>query len=174
MKIVFIGYRAAGKSTLGQLVAHHLGWPYQDIDRGIEIRCKKPLAEFFKEDQEHFRAVETEVVLEMCRRDQTAISFGAGSLIAKRNQEAACRDSLVVYLKVPVEELWRRIDTDPDSAINRPNHLGGGIEEVAEMLARREPVYLKCADLILDATRSPEHLAEEVIAAYRARTTQPA
>ena len=171
MKIVFIGYRASGKSTVGQLVAQRLDWPYLDIDRGIEARCKMTLAQFYKKVGEtRFRAVETEVVVEMCREDQTAISFGAGTLMKERNQEAACRDSLVVYLQASVEELWRRIEADPASAANRPNLSRGGIEEVAEMLELREPVYLKCADLTLDATLPPERLADAVIAAYRSKS----
>jgi shikimate kinase len=165
MNIVIIGYRAAGKSTVGQRVAQRLGWPYLDIDRGIEARCQTTLAEFFARDPEQFRAVETEVAIEMCSQDQRVISFGAGSLIKQPNQEAACRNSLVVYLKASVQELWRRIQADPGSAANRPKLSRGGIEEVAEMLAAREPVYLQCADLILDATLPPDQLATAIIAA---------
>ena len=56
------------------------------------------------------------------------------------------------------------------SAATRPPLAGGGIEEVREMLAQREPVYLECAELVLDATRPPEQLAGAVIAALRERS----
>ena len=107
----------------------------------------------------------------MCRQDQCVIAFGAGSLMKPQNQAAACRDSLVVYLEASVEELWHRIQADPKSEATRPNLSRGGREEVAEMLARREPVYRKCADLILDATQPPKQLAGDVIATFAARTT---
>ncbi len=165
MNIVIIGYRAAGKSTVGNLLSQRLGWPCLDIDRGIEKRCQTTLAEFWQRDPEYFRTVETEVVIEMCSQDQKIISFGAGSLMKRANQEAACHNSLVVYLQTSVEELWRRIQADPGSAANRPNLSRGGIEEVAEMLAVREPVYLRCADLILDATLPPEQLATAITSA---------
>ena len=170
MKIVLCGYRASGKSTLGAFVADRLGWPCLDIDRGIETRCGTTLTDFYRIDPIAFRDMETEVVLEMCRYDETVISFGAGSLMKEENQRAACRDALVVYLQASVEELWRRIDSDPKSATTRPPLAGGGIAEVREFLALREPVYLECAELVLDATRPPEQLAGEVIAALRERS----
>ena len=168
MKIVLVGYRAAGKSTLGLLLAQRLGWPYMDIDRGIETRIDKTLSEFYEEvGEESFRRLETEVVEEMCREDECVISFGAGSIIKERNQAAARRDALVVFLEVPVRELWRRIESDPQSSDTRPKLSRGGIEEVEEMLARREPVYRKCADVVLDGMRGPEELVEEVMEALR-------
>lgn len=170
MKIVLCGYRASGKSTLGTFVADRLGWPCLDIDRGIEARCGMTLTDFYRIDPVAFRDMETEVVLEICRRDDTVISFGAGSLMKAENRRVACRDALVVYLQASVEELWRRIDSDPKSAATRPPLAGGGIAEVREMLAQREPVYLECAELVLDATRPPEQLAGEVIAALRERS----
>ena len=170
MKIVLIGYRAAGKSTLGRLISQRLDWPLLDIDRGIEVRSGKTLKQLYEgAGDDHFRTVESEVVTEMCDQDRCVIAFGAGSLIRKQNRIAACTHSLVVYLEAPVEALWHRIQTDPHSLHTRPNLSRGGIEEVVEMLALREPVYRECADLTLDATLPPEHLAEKVIVAYNDR-----
>ena len=168
MKIVLVGYRASGKSTLGQLLAQRLEWPYKDIDRGIEARTNKTLTELYEElGEEPFRRIETEVVEEMCQEDQCVISFGAGSVIKERNQIVAQRDALVVFLDVPVQELGRRIENDPRSGDTRPPLSRGGIEEVEEMLAKREPIYRKCADVVLDGTRAVEELVEEVVAVLR-------
>ena len=48
MKIVLVGYRAVGKSTLGKQVARRLGWPYRDIDRGIEAAVGQSISEFYQ------------------------------------------------------------------------------------------------------------------------------
>jgi shikimate kinase len=168
MKIVLTGYRAAGKSTVGGLVAQQLGWPYMDVDRGIEERIGTSISDYYAEfGEQGYRPVETAVVVEMCEQDRCVLAFGAGSLMREPNRKAAQRDALVVYLKATVEELWRRIQGDPQSAATRPNLSGGGREEVAEMLAQREPVYEACADLILDAALPPERIADEIVAAYR-------
>ena len=108
MKIVLVGYRAAGKSTLGLLLAQRLGWPYMDIDRGIETRIDKTLSEFYEEvGEESFRRLETEVVEEMCREDECVISFGAGSIIKERNQAAARRPAARDAAGQPARQLPR-------------------------------------------------------------------
>ena len=171
MKIVLIGYRACGKSTLGRMLAEHLGWPLLDIDRGIEE--KRPgwtLTDLWLSiGEESFRDIEGQVMREMCSRDECVISCGAGSLGRPENRVLACRDALVVYLEMAAEALWERIQSDPRSVTTRPNLAGGGFEEVAEMLGRRDPVYRECADLRVDATLAPEQMADIVIAEYGAR-----
>lgn len=171
MNIVLIGYRAAGKSTLGKKISARLDMPYLDIDRGIEQRIgEQTLTDFYgRVGEEGFRPLETEVVVEMCQAERAVIAFGAGSLMRAANQEAARHNALVVYLQVGVAELWRRIQSDPISGHTRPNLAGGGIAEVEEMLAQREPVYLACADLVLDGTLSPEELLERVVSTYNER-----
>ena len=170
MKIVLIGYRGCGKSMLGRMLSERLGWPLLDIDRGIEE--KRPgwmLTDLWLSiGDEAYRVIEAEVVREMCSRDECVISFGAGSLGRPENRVYACRDALVVYLEMTDEALWERIQSDPRSAATRPNLAGGGLEEVAEMLGRRDPVYRECADLRVDATLAPERLADIVISAKHA------
>ena len=169
MNIVLVGYRAAGKSTLGRLLSNTLDMPFLDIDRGIEQRIgKQTLTEFYIEvGEEGFRPIETDVVIEMCSANNAVIAFGAGSLTRERNQQAATENSLVVYLQVPVAELWQRIQSDPSSNQTRPNLAGGGMEEVVHMLAQREPIYLACADLVVDGTKEPEALLQRAVEAYR-------
>ncbi len=170
MKIVLVGYRAAGKSTLGKRISDKLAMPYLDIDRGIEERIgEQTLTDFYgKVGEDGFRPIETEVVVEMCRTERAVIAFGAGSLMRARNQQAAKDNALVVYLQVPVDELWRRICSDPNSGHTRPNLAGGGLQEVEYMLALREPTYVACANLVLDGTRATEELLQRVVESYRA------
>ena len=146
--------------------------PYLDIDRGIEEHADgQTLTDFFlRIGDEAFRKLEAQVVAEMCAQDRCIIAFGAGSLKFPASQEAAKRDALVVYLQVPITELWRRFQADPATADTRPNLAGGGIGEIEEMMAQREPVYLACAHLVVDGTRAPNELATEIIAAFAERS----
>ncbi|MDP7396406.1 MAG: shikimate kinase [Lentisphaeria bacterium] len=169
MKIVLIGYRASGKSTLGPALSEQLGWPLYDVDGDIQERYGCSLTEAFSSDKEAYRDVETDVVETLCRHDRCVIAFGAGSILRPQNQVAAGRDSLVVYLKLDAAELWRRAEADPISADTRPNFRGGGLQEVEEMLQERGPVYQACANLTLDATAPPEALARQVVEALEER-----
>jgi shikimate kinase len=167
-KIVIVGYRASGKSTLGDILAQRLGWPLLDIDRGIEVHIGTTLADYYRKVGEAvFRPLETKVVIEMCSNQTCVIAFGAGTLQTLANREHACRDALVVYLKASPEELWRRMSADPKTAATRPDLAGGGLAEVIEKLDEREPVYQQCADLIVDATEPSQTLAARVLAAFQ-------
>jgi shikimate kinase len=167
MKIVLLGYRAVGKSTLGMLVAQHLGWPYQDIDRGIEAAVGQSITEFYQiQGDAAYRIVESEVVAQMCRSEHCVIAFGAGSVMRPANRAHARHDALVFYLQASPQALWDRMRGDPASASTRPPLGSGGYEEVVEMLAQRQAAYIECADVVLDATCTPESLAEQVIEAY--------
>ena len=167
-KVVLIGYRAAGKTTVGRLLAARLGWSYVDVDRGIEEHCRLTIREIIERHGEPFyRDVESAVVAELCAGRERVVAFGAGTPMRAGNREHARRDSLVVYLEADAAELWRRIDADPNSAATRPNLAGGGLPEVIAMLARRAPVYRDMADLTLDATRQPARSAAAIVAALR-------
>ena len=168
MKIVLIGYRASGKSTLGQLLSQQLDMPYLDVDRRIEEDIDgQTLTDYWRQiGDAAFREHEARVVQALCACDHAVIAFGAGTLKFPTSRQTAQRNALVVYLQVPIPELWRRFQSDPRTASTRPNLAGGGIEEIEQLLAEREPVYLECASLVIDGTRPPQELAAEVAAAF--------
>ena len=168
MNIGLIGYRAAGKSTLGQLLSSRLSYPFLDVDRGIEQQSGKTIKALYEEDgAQAYRDVESLVVADMCASEQCVIAFGAGSLMRSRNQVCARRNSLLFYLELPADVLWERIRSDPGSALTRPNLSSGGLEEVSQMLAQRAPVYRACAHKVLDGTQSAEQLTEAVLSELR-------
>src|SRR6202050_3599084 len=42
-RIALVGLRGAGKSTLGRMLAQHLGWPFVELDRVIEADYGAPI-----------------------------------------------------------------------------------------------------------------------------------
>ena len=163
MNIILIGYRASGKTTLGKMLAEHLGKPFVDVD--VEI-CKrfdnKTIAEIWAQDGEPaFREVEVEVTREVCQIKQTVIGLAGGSLMRPKARQAVERapDSVRIYLKCKPDVLHERINKDRSSAAKRPalTTMGGGIDEIESVLAEREPVYEAVADHVLDLTNlNPE------------------
>ena len=171
MRVIFVGYRASGKSTVGQLVADQLGWPLLDVDRGIEQLSGMTIKALYEgQGNARYREIEEQAVVQMCAQDSTVISFGAGTIMQPANERIAKTDSLVVYLELPATELWRRMQADPHSKITRPNLSTGGLEEVVEMLRKRSPIYQRSADLKLDGRLSPQLLADQVVGAVRGNT----
>jgi shikimate kinase len=163
MKIVLIGSRASGKSTVGKALAARLGWPYLDVDDGIEEREGDHLAGIYTtRGNTYFRQVETEIARDVMKRDQRVITYGAGTIMTPANRDLIDENTFVVYLEVPPGVLWDRIQADPESATRRPPLRSGGWAEVEEILAVRGPVYEDAADLVVDGTKDPEELVTEI------------
>ena len=94
---MLIGYRAAGKTTVGRLLAGRLGWSYVDVDRGIEEHCRLTIREILERHGEpYYRDVESAVVTELCAGCERVVAFGAGTPMRAHNREHARRASLVV------------------------------------------------------------------------------
>ncbi len=166
MNVVLIGYRCSGKTLVGKQLAERLGWPYLDVDRGIEEKeGGKSIADIFSGSGEsHFRDVEARVAEEMLQQDEHVISFGGGTVMGESTQALIGAQTKVVYLEASPDVLWERMQRDPHTGESRPNLISdlGGKEEIVALLEARAPIYEHFADLVLDATLPPEQLVEEI------------
>ena len=70
----------------------------------------------------------------------------------------------VVWLHASNEALAKRLSRDRSAGENRPSLTGRSItEEVAEVMAVREPLYRGCATIIVDSEREwPEQVARRI------------
>lgn len=156
--IILIGYRGSGKTTFGQMLAKRLGYDFADVDDetrlafdGIEIK------DIWKQHGEPaFRAAEVEATKRLLKRDRIVIGLGGGTLMQPEAREAveAATSACRIYLKAPATELHRRIQLDPKTKDARPalTTLGGGLDEIEQVLSEREPTYEAVADVVFDAT----------------------
>jgi shikimate kinase len=158
MGIVLVGYRGSGKTTVGRRLADRLGLGFVDLDDRIVAAAGKTIRAIFAEKGESaFRDLESRALAEALAESagQSVVSLGGGAIERAENRRVL-RDSgrRVVYLRCEVEELLRRISADPQTTLSRPNltALGGGREEIAALLARREPWYREVADGEIDVT----------------------
>ena len=169
MSIVLIGYRGSGKTTIGKHLADRLWQPFVDVDDLIVKKAGKSIKEIFEKDGEGaFREMEGEAVKQVCELSEHVIGMGGGSLGRDENRAALKKSGhKVVYLKCDPTVLLKRIQLDPQSASTRPNltGLGGGIEEITQMLAEREPHYRAAMTGELDVT----NLTPEQAVVYIAR-----
>ncbi len=85
------------------------------------------------------------------------IALGGGTLMQPEAFEAVKQadGALRVYLRAPASVLASRIATDKATAGQRPSLTGATnpTDEVAQVLAAREPTYLAAADKVLDISR---------------------
>jgi shikimate kinase/3-dehydroquinate synthase len=140
--LVFIGFMGAGKST-ALAAAREAGIETTEIDDLMERELGMKIAEAFERlGEEGFRAREAEVVGSLLEdADGGAIALGGGSVLSERIRAALGRH-VVVWLQVDARESWRRI-----AHSDRP--LATSAEDVAELMAVREPLYEELADAVI-------------------------
>lgn len=168
MKVIIIGDRAIGKTSLGRAVAERLGWPFHDVDAGItDITNMSHVEAWQTMGVPAFRRIEHGVLAGFLRDDPCVISSSAGASVESQNAAMFAEEGLfVVYLNASIELLWERLRADAETTGHqRPVQSTGGIEEVAELYEKRHPVNSGFADLALDAALPLEELVEQVVAA---------
>jgi len=156
MSAILLGYRGSGKTSIGRKLADRLWLKFVDTDEMIVAAAKRSIKEIFEQSGESaFRDLETEAVKKACSLEEHVIALGGGAILREENRKLI-KDSGFkrVYLRCEPQVLLRRIQADPETAVNRPNltGLGGGIEEIKSLLAKREPLYREVMTSELDVT----------------------
>lgn len=166
MRIVLTGYRGTGKSTVGQLLARQLGWPFVDTDPLIEQQAGMVIAEIFRRFGEtHFRDLESRVIAGLDSAADAVISAGGGAILREENVRCLKANSLVVWLTAAPETLHGRISGDATTTDRRPELTNlSGLEEIRHLLAKREPLYRRACDVQVDTEgRSAEQIAAVIL-----------
>ncbi len=168
-RIIFlIGYRGSGKSTVGRVLADRLGWTFADADTVLEERFGQSIREIFAQEGEAgFRDKESAILKELCARRDVVIATGGGVVLRDENRVQLRTHGYVVWLTADAATLWARIQADHTTAARRPALTTGGIAEVEQLLAIREPLYRATADIVVPvATVSPEQAADAILAGW--------
>jgi shikimate kinase len=171
MILSLIGYRGTGKTTIAPLLAARCGCIAVDADAELERASGRTIAEIFATGGEaEFRRLERATIVELLKRDNIVLSVGGGAILnadTRRDLKAA---GPVIWLKATPETISARMAADPVTAARRPNlTAAGGIDEIRQMLAVREPLYRETASLEVQTDgRSAEEIVTEITASLLA------
>lgn len=143
--IILIGMPGAGKSTVGVILAKTLGMDFLDTDLAICRTTGKTLQSILDtEGQEAFLNLEEQVVLSL-HPQNTVIATGGSVPLRPQAMEHLKKTGKVIYLKVELEELRRRL-----SNIKTRGIAFGPGENLDTLFAHRKPVYESWADLTVE------------------------
>lgn len=166
MNVNLIGYRGSGKTTVARCLAELLQWQWLDTDAEVERRAGKSIADIFGQHGEQaFRDLESHEIEAVGRRTRTVVALGGGAVLRAANRRILAESGRTVWLTASPETLLARLEHDPATAGRRP-HLtpAGGLREIREVLAAREPLYQASADLVVDThQKRPQAVAEEIV-----------
>ncbi|MCH7814825.1 MAG: shikimate kinase, partial [Planctomycetes bacterium] len=97
--LVLIGYRGAGKSAVGRLLAEQTGWTFVDIDAVIESEAGQSIAEIFAAGGEPaFRKHERDVIARVTQQPHQVIAVGGGAILDRRNVDRLRATGRVIWL----------------------------------------------------------------------------
>ena len=166
-RVLLTGLMASGKSTVGTALAELTGWPCLDNDALLERAAGCTAAELLEAEGEiALRTAESDVLtLLLAMPGPYVAGVAAGTILDQRDRERMRDGAHVVWLKVPVSTLARRVAKQPARA-----WLQDDPETVLRAMAQeREPLYQLTAHQVLDMTRlSPVEAAREVVEALPA------
>ncbi len=143
--IIFIGMPASGKSTVGVVVAKHLGYDFIDTDLLIQKQESKLLKEIIEEvGNEGFLAIENQVNRDL-EAEHAVISPGGSVVYCREAMEHYKKIGKIVYLKVPYETIYSRIS----SAKNRGVILEEG-QTLRDLYDERATLFEQYADCVIE------------------------
>lgn len=147
MTITLIGYRATGKTTVGQELAARIGWEFIDTDHEIERVAEKTIAAIFQDDGEPvFRELERAEVRKALSRNSAVISTGGGSVMDPSSRKLMKQAGPVIWLTAEVATISARLQADTMSSQLRPALTEKGlVGEISAVLELRNPVYAETA-----------------------------
>lgn len=146
--IFLIGLMGAGKSTIGRQLAARTGKQFMDSDKEIEQRTGATIELIFEiEGEQGFRERESRVIEELTENSGIVLATGGGAVLSADNREWLKQRGTVVYLNTSPEVLHARTANDQ----NRPLlQTGDKYGRLKALLAERDPLYRRTADLIVD------------------------
>ena len=159
--IALSGFMAAGKSTVGPLVAERTGLPFVDTDAELARREGRSVADVFRADGEAaFRAKERALVTELLADGvPRVLALGGGTVTMRDLRHRLLEEGLVVTLTATPGETLRRAG---DLRL-RPNLASADPETRAEeLLAARADAYAECHLTLATDGVDPDSLADAV------------
>ncbi len=115
-RIALVGLRGAGKSTLGRMLAQHLGWPFIELDRRVEEDYGASIPDLIEmAGTATFRRHERSALERVIAEHEAAIITTAGGIVSNPETYALLlRRAHTVWIKARPEEHMSRVMAQGD------------------------------------------------------------
>ena len=160
--IILIGMPGSGKSTTGVLFAKEMNYRFLDVDFLIQEHEGKRLYEVIEEKgNEYFLQIEDKINAGL-NVERTVIATGGSVVYCENAMKHLKSLGTVIYLKVPEEEIERRITNFSTRGII----IKSG-DTLKDLYNERIPLYEKYADLtVLCNEKELQYNADKMISEY--------
>lgn len=162
VNLYLVGMMGAGKSTVGQVLAQHLGYGFVDTDTVIEKAAGgRSITQLFQDEGEAgFRQLESQILEQLCSFTKLVIATGGG-IVLKQQNWSYLHHGLIVWLDVSVEILYARLAEDTTRPLLQDSDPKG---KLRSLLEQRQHLYSQ-ADLRISVSeeQTPEQIATRIL-----------
>ena len=115
-RIALVGLRGAGKSTLGRMLAQHLGWPFIELDRVVEEDYGASIPDLIEmAGTATFRRHERSALERVVAAHEAAVITTAGGIVSDHETYALLlRRSHTIWIKARPEDHMSRVMAQGD------------------------------------------------------------
>lgn len=122
--IYLVGFMCSGKTTIGRILAHELGWSFVDLDEDIEADQRTTIADIFDtRGEEEFRRIETAAIqrrIHLIERGRPmVVALGGGAFTQHFNFELLENNGISVWLDCPFAMVSERVGRNSNRPLAR-------------------------------------------------------
>ncbi|WP_339876944.1 shikimate kinase [Olleya marilimosa] len=167
MNLIFIGYMASGKSTIGQQLAEKMGFKFIDLDNYIEVCEKMSVSDIFKTKGEiHFRKLEQSYLKKItANADKTIIALGGGTPCFYNTMEwlNELDNFKTIYLRTNLDILTDRLFLNKTRPLISHLETKEALKDfIAKHLFERSFFYNQ-ASIVVESTTSEEETINNIL-----------
>ncbi|MDD6736069.1 MAG: shikimate kinase [Clostridiales bacterium] len=141
MNIVLTGFMAAGKTTVGKILAKKLDMQFVDTDVMTEEKYGMKISDIFERFGEaEFRRMEAQTIETAAKLENAVIATGGGAVLNTKNIEVLKKNGIIVNLEPNRQVIEERLSGGDGS---RPLS-GGGIDKLMARFDERRRYYDLC------------------------------
>ena len=160
--IFLIGFMGVGKSTVSDYLSKILASPQVEMDQVIVNKEHMSINKIFEEyGEEYFRNCETNLLIELQKKNNQIVSCGGGVARREINVREMKKNGRVVLLTASPETILERVKDSDERPLLRGRK---NTEYISELMEIRRPKYRAAADIIVDTDhKNVEEIAEEIV-----------
>ncbi len=146
--IYLVGLMGAGKTTIGRQLAKSLGLPFYDSDKAIEESTGVDIPTIFEfEGEQGFRDREQKMLQQLTELKGIVLATGGGAILRQENRDLLKENGIIIYLQCSIDRIMERTRRDTQRPLLK---TANPKERIEQLYKEREPLYLNCADLVVD------------------------
>lgn len=157
--IYLAGFMGAGKSTIGPILANTIGWDFCDLDLLIESNVGKKVRQIFEQNgEDFFRKCESDMLLELSKKNKMVVSLGGGTMVSEKNFEILKNSGTIIYLKASTDSFYKRLKFKrdrPSLGVNEAEDFTKDklVNRIDQLMTKRAKFYEQ-ADIVVNTDNS--------------------